>query len=266
MENVQPLSFIKSDRKATMKLYRYFSNIEYAIEEIENGEIYCPLSDSFNDIFDCKIVNTGSVLDSNLSGELSVVSSLINKILLECEDFFIDFFDKEKDFGSMEKEFAQKEHPNHKTTPHDYLRFVHSYSNRNDSFEKFYDVIKQSYIKKQPIISLCKRGAFFSEVNDSILMWSYYGDKHQGLCLEYDPTLLIDGSVEKQKIFDSIQKVHYSNNQYNNPNYIRSIDDLNAVFFTKALCWSHEQEWRIVLSDNIERLKFPCLTGIYLGA
>jgi len=53
--------FINSDKKPVVKLYRYFSNIKYALQEIQSGEIYLTLSDSFNDPFDCKIVNDGSV-------------------------------------------------------------------------------------------------------------------------------------------------------------------------------------------------------------
>ena len=41
--------FINSDKKPVVKLYRYFSNIKYALQEIKSAEIYLTLSDSFND-------------------------------------------------------------------------------------------------------------------------------------------------------------------------------------------------------------------------
>ncbi len=76
-----------------MKLYKYYSNIEYATEAIKNDEIYFSLSDSFNDIYDCKIVNAGEVLDVNLEGDIDIILTVVDKILLKCEGFFIDFID-----------------------------------------------------------------------------------------------------------------------------------------------------------------------------
>ena len=75
-----------------------------------------------------------------------------------------------------------------------------------------------------------------------------------------------DGNDEHMKILNAIQKVQYSEKQYNSVGFFDSIEDINTIFFSKALCWSHEQEWRIVLNENIEKLQFPCLTGVYLGA
>lgn len=248
-----------------MKLYKYYSNIEYAIESIKNDEIYFSLSDSFNDIYDCKIVNAGEMLDVNLKGDIDIILVFVDKILLKCEGFFMDFFSQNKDINEMNKMFRNKV-SNNKTTPQDYLKFVYNFSEQKESFESFFAMIKKSYIKRQPIISLTKRVTCFSEVNDSILMWSYYADKHQGVCLEYDPILLNDGNDEHVTILNAIQKVQYSEKQYNSVGSLNSMEDINTIFFSKALCWSHEQEWRIVLNENIEKLRFPCLTGVYLGA
>ncbi len=179
--------------------------------------------------------------------------------------FFIDFFSQNKDINEMNNMFRNKV-SNNKATPQDYLKFVYNFSEQKESFESFFAMIKKSYIKRQPIISLSKRVTCFSEVNDSILMWSYYADKHQGVCLEYNPILLNDGNDEHMKILNAIQKVQYSEKQYNSVGFFDSIEDINTIFFSKALCWSHEQEWRIVLNENIEKLQFPCLTGVYLGA
>lgn len=260
------LSFIKSHHKPTMKLYRYFSNIEHALEEIESGEIYCSLSDMFNDIFDCRVINDGKVLDADYAGHPSVIIPFVNSILLDCKEFFFNFFLNGRSFEDMEAEFIKSISNKAKIKPSKYLHFVYQYSERQETFERFYSILRASYIKMQPLVSMCRRVACFSEINDSILMWSYYTDKHKGLCLEYDPNILDDGVEEHENMLNAIQKVQYSETQYNNPKYFRSSRSLNNIYFTKALCWAHEQEWRIVLQDNVERIKFPCLTGVYLGA
>lgn len=266
MKKEQTVPFVSHYHRPTMKLYRYFSNMKHAINEIERGEIYCSLSDSFNDIFDCKIVNNGIVLDTNVKAKKTEILSLVNRILCDCEDFFIDYFQKHNDFAEMKEQFLLKTSKCSKVTPRQYLQFVHAYAEREDNFSDFYDIVRKSYITKQPIISLTSRVACFSEVNDSILMWSYYADKHQGICLEYDPTLLNDGSTDNKNLFNAFQKVHYSEKQYNDLQYMHSSSDLESTVFTKALCWAHEQEWRIAIAKDIKYINMPCLTGIYLGA
>lgn len=262
---MRKLKFINSDKKPLVKLYRYFSNIDYALKEITSGEIYLTLSDSFNDPFDCKISNDGSSLLANQKGKVKFILHYVDKILLECHEFITSFF-LEYDFDAMQKEFIDSIDNKKEITPFEYLYFIHTYSKRKDSFDEFIELLKLSYIKKQPLVSVCKRVACFSEVNDSILMWSYYADKHKGVCLEYTPTELDLEKEEEKQLFDSLQKVFYSETQYNQTKYFSSPKDINNVFFNKAQCWAHEQEWRIVLENNKRKIKFPCLTGIYLGA
>ena len=130
----------------------------------------------------------------------------------------------------------------------------------------FFKLLKDSYIKRNPVISIGKRVACFSEVNDSILMWAYYADGHKGVCLEYTPSELDLDNPEYEAIFNGLRKVYYSETQYNKMDFIHSENDVNSLFFNKALCWAHEQEWRLVLEKNIKKVNFPCLTGVYLGA
>lgn len=91
--------------------------------------------------------------------------------------------------------------------------------------------------------------ACFSEIYDSLLMWSHYADYHRGICLEYN--------------YEDIRKlvpfcpVVYTNNFENLANYVDikgdKIDN-NAIrlFLNKSKEWSYENEWRIIdcLSEN----------------
>ena len=265
MQEIKPIHCLKAKKKAIVKLYRYYSNIEYAIDAISTDQLYLPLSDSFNDPFDCKVVNNGEVLDANLSGDIDIVLPMVSNILLSCPEFFVPFL-RQYNFEEMEKQFVKKLNGEKLISPQDVISFVHKYSAWEQPLDDFIELIKKSYIKQKPVVSISKRVACFSEVNDSILMWAYYANCHKGVCLEYTPYALDMTNPDYKSLFDGIGKVYYSQHQYNNSQMLYSPDNLDDIFFNKAQCWAHEQEWRLVLWDNIEKVSFPCLSGIYLGA
>lgn len=265
MQGTKSIRCLKAKKKATVKLYRYFSNIAYAIDAIRTDQLYLSLSDSFNDPFDCKVVNNGEVLDANCSGDIGTVLPMVSNILLSCPEFFVPFL-SQYNYEEMEEQFVKNLNGKERISPQDFISFVHQYSAWEQSLDDFKELIRKSFIEKQPVVSISKRVACFSEVNDSILMWAYYANCHKGVCLEYTPYALDMTNPYYKSLFDGIGKVYYSQYQYNNPQKIYSPDELGDIFFNKAQCWAHEQEWRLVLWDNIEKVSFPCLSGIYLGA
>lgn len=100
-----------------------------------------------------------------------------------------------------------------------------------------------------------------SKVNDSILMWSYYGN-HKGVCVGIDmekakhylskiPCTTTMGAFEIEVQYrDIIEK----------PDYFRHAQDLYRYqLSTKAKAWEHEQEVRLVLfnpSPNVVALPY----------
>lgn len=258
------LRYINAEKHPNIKLYRYFGNIDYAIKAIAEDTLYFSMSDTFNDPFDCKVVNDGLVFEVNEKDYVKCVLQFADEILLYCNDFVVHFFQK-YDFDQMQMEFLKSIGLRRKITPFEYFEFVYGFSKWNDTYENFLKLLKDSYVKRNPVVSIGKRVACFSEVNDSILMWAYYADGHKGVCLEYTPQDLDLDNPEYEAIFNGLRKVYYSETQYNKMEYIHSENDVNSVFFNKALCWAHEQEWRLVLEKDIKKVKFPCLTGVYLG-
>lgn len=103
----------------------------------------------------------------------------------------------------------------------------------------------------------------FSEIKDSILMWSYYGDNHRGICLEFDLSRLDPNLPINSEIMQSIDRVQYSPIRPKG-NIFEMIDSNFAI--TKADVWSHENEWRIVCITGEDFLPFDCVTRIILGA
>lgn len=102
----------------------------------------------------------------------------------------------------------------------------------------------------------------FSERCDDLLMWSHYGGKYQGFCLEFDPA---------KANFGKVKKVTYSNELplldlvplLTSDNF----EQVLSLFTTKSEAWRYEAEWRAVHADAGTLYCYPsdCLTGVYFG-
>jgi len=88
----------------------------------------------------------------------------------------------------------------------------------------------------------------FSEKDDIVLMWSHYGNKHQGLCLSFD--------IEEDKsLFGEFPFAVEYPSTYPQFNAIREKgtgDYLKRLFLyaTKSIEWSYEKEVRIIRNDG----------------
>lgn len=86
----------------------------------------------------------------------------------------------------------------------------------------------------------------FSEVFDSLLMWSHYSNNHTGICVEYE--LL---NMNKRMYYSPVPVI-YTNNRVVidtiSPESIESktIKTLIECTTTKSTEWSYEKEWRII--------------------
>lgn len=102
----------------------------------------------------------------------------------------------------------------------------------------------------------------FSEVRDELLMWSHYGGKHKGFCLEFDTS---------HQPFEKIRQVRYSTAmpeiQIGTLLLNESYDTVIDLFSTKSASWSYEKEWRVLHANAETRFHYSaeCLTGIYFG-
>jgi hypothetical protein len=108
-----------------------------------------------------------------------------------------------------------------------------------------------------------------SQVHNSILMWSHYGDNHTGLVLELETNEAPFSSIPEY-----ILTVKYSDKK---PDYTYS-HEFGAfkkywlpVMATKALDWAYEKEIRIVLpckplrEGQYAAISPACIKGVYLG-
>lgn len=111
----------------------------------------------------------------------------------------------------------------------------------------------------------------FSRVSDNLLMWSHYGNSHNGICYGFDKKTLEDSIWENvssggEKFLES-GEVLYANSP---PNVLgEKLEDFNAkdIVFHKSLGWSYEQEFRIVISTQRElNYNKAALKRVIIGA
>jgi Protein of unknown function (DUF2971) len=130
-------------------------------------------------------------------------------------------------------------------------------------FKKMNENIYEGISKKYRVYCL-------SEVDDSLLMWSHYGDSHKGICMEFDAskTPFMPGEIaQKVQYADECPKLDVASNDY-------------SALITKSKIWDYELEWRLIAEERSESsskftikteadyLKIPCdaLLSITVGA
>ncbi|TXJ12907.1 DUF2971 domain-containing protein [Brachyspira aalborgi] len=104
-----------------------------------------------------------------------------------------------------------------------------------------------------------------------ILMWGHYGDKSEGICIEYDISNLLNDRQDDIVL----TKIKYSDYlEYNecnlyfeyktNDNDIKKPLQLLDAFSIKHREWSYENEYRIIRYNKNEKLQLP-IKAVYLG-
>lgn len=81
----------------------------------------------------------------------------------------------------------------------------------------------------------------FSQRNDDLLMWSHYGGRYKGLCLEFSTTSEPFAKIRSVRYVKSLPTIELA------PLLLDG--DFNPVldlFCTKSEAWSYEMEWRAI--------------------
>lgn len=119
----------------------------------------------------------------------------------------------------------------------------------------------------------------FTPSPTDILMWSYYADKHTGVCVEYDFSKLFTSCAnsflfpvcysENRPLLD-IQKVYDPiTQQIRNDRIVEVFPSVMRSWITKSKEWEREKEWRLIsfpIKNNSERLvKLPIVSRIITG-
>jgi Protein of unknown function (DUF2971) len=115
-----------------------------------------------------------------------------------------------------------------------------------------------------------------TEKNDSILMWSHYANKHQGVCLQFrgletlrTPPLRLIYS-DDYPVVDLLEYEPFVNRQDETAR-AKQKEMVERMYLTKAKDWEYECEWRIIDwaalngSRGFHSLVPELLVGVILG-
>lgn len=159
----------------------------------------------------------------------------------------------------------------------------------HDAFKQFSEIVpkenqpevKNSYVKQlleqmQDMFHIC----CFSEIQDSILMWSHYADYHKGFCVGYDISTILQGDTKLPGGTEFLYPVIYRDEfpkpeetiqyfSYYATNDFQKENDWWQNYFAliKSTEWSYEKEWRLILPHAgklTQTVIFPP-KAIYLG-
>lgn len=119
----------------------------------------------------------------------------------------------------------------------------------------------------------------FTQSPTDVLMWSYYAEKHTGICVEYDFSKMFSSLPDAfllpvhysekrpllnlEKIYNPVTKQFYKNEVAKEfPSIMRSL-------ITKSLEWDREKEWRLI-SFSIDHasaraVRLPIISKIITG-
>lgn len=238
--------YLVPDLFPTKPLFRYRANISRAIDEIRESYIYLSPIQNLNDPFDSSyIVPFEEAKTESHSGEFFYERCFF----IKKAEWYISVKNELQNTGILEKTFTMSdffEQLAEKTKKHG------GRMSASVMMELYYEDVYCTVQKNYGF------SASFSEKKDNILMWSYYADSHRGVCLEYDLSKLSVNDSEQKAILSSLKKVWYSGERY---------CDRNGSYtpFVKAQEWAHEQEWRLFNKTTEGKVKFPCLSSVYLG-
>ena len=104
--------------------------------------------------------------------------------------------------------------------------------------------------------------ACFSERNDDLLMWSHYGGRYKGFCLEFSTTSEPFTKIKQVRYLPILPAVDVATILID-PDF----DPVQELFCTKAKAWAYEEEWRAIHNIAGTEFGYPSetLTGIYFG-
>ncbi len=110
---------------------------------------------------------------------------------------------------------------------------------------------------------LSRRGvACFSELNEDLLMWSHYGGKYRGFCLEFDASSEPFQKIHQVRYLPSLPQLTLATVLLDH-----EFHPILELFCTKSEAWQYEREWRAIHHIAGTQFGYPAsaLTGVYFG-
>lgn len=241
------------------KLYKYTS-VETAIRIINAERVLLNNPNNFNDPFDSEIY-----IDEYERGKaFDLFINFYVQYLLKEDKLKLNFKEEYKNKAKnlkikIKNKIKNRNEFEYINDVNSLMKLLNDYdyktiSNelRNKCNEEIKKVQKHS---REEMLMTC-----FSKRNDSILMWSHYGNLHKGVCLEFEndiiPLYIVSYSNEKPKfnIELATKIVIDAKLKHKKPSLNDNLrDNIISLFKTKSKDWEYEKEVRFI--TNVDEVK-----------
>ncbi|SIQ57206.1 Protein of unknown function [Bacillus cereus] len=249
-------------------LYKYRTVSKYSIENFTNDEVWFNTAAEFNDPYDCALTMSSDLTD-RLASVLKVkFPEIINKFNLKVKEEEIEKFQNMNFVEALTFILNLDENLKAKQKGegiNGYARAIERMMKEEGNKE----LLEMNEMFQKGTLISC-----FSEVNDSILMWSHYATNHTGFCIEYNfkkvgienpLTRLLQPVIYKDEMFDIAG--YFLEARENIGRFNNLIGTYAAII--KSTEWSYEKEWRLAFTlgngEGFSRSLFRP-ESIYLGA
>lgn len=249
------------------KIYKYTS-LDSAIKILESNAVALNNPQNYNDPFDSFIEFDADDIEKSISivveyyliqeflkllNNKNIKVGFLTKLIMKWDRFGIDLNLK-----------VSKKNRYYDSIPgaQALIKFVVRYTAQKgeNSFEELKDKFTNEVIQKVKDIRNNALISCFSKRYDSILMWSHYGDKHKGICIEFDRPKkdFLDVKYSKKRckfdLEDTTRRVlgYMLSNEEADVNDKGLIRCISKPFIVKSLDWKYEEEVRCILSPNSE--------------
>lgn len=217
--------------KIPKSLYKYESLSPISLENLKAQAIYFGSPLQFNDPYDCAITpNIRSLSDKDV--------------------------DKIRHAYLSSPSTPAKVRSDFQTSSVDALRQTLMRSGLNAA-----TILMSNFLKSRGV-------SCFSEKNNDLLMWSHYGGRYKGFCLEFSTSSPPFDKAIKVKYQDSLPELNVASLLHSGlKRDIKDEDQVLELFCTKSLAWAYEAEWRCIHHQVGTRYVYTeeCLKGIYFG-
>ncbi|MDD4156265.1 MAG: DUF2971 domain-containing protein [Candidatus Cloacimonetes bacterium] len=272
------------------KIYKYTS-LNSAIKILESNAVALNNPQNYNDPFDSVIDFDDADIEKSISivveyyliqeflkllNNKNIKVGFLTKLIMKWDRFGINLNLK---ISKKNKYYASI--PGAQTL----TKFVVRYAAQKgeNSFEELKEKFTNEIIRKVKDARNNALISCFSKRYDSILMWSHYGDKHKGICIEFDRPEkdFLDVKYSKNRckfdLGDTTRRVlgYMLSNEEVDVNDKGLIRCISKPFIVKSLDWKYEEEVRCILSPNSEGVstleelslyKMPTnISKIYMG-
>lgn len=271
------------------QLFKFFPFNQNSIKCIETNTVFMNNPKNFNDPFDCLLC---------VDKKEFIKKYLIEK-LIETRAVDRGILSKEELMKLETSEFEENHSPfsNRNTFEHILFELQYDVNNQKERMgaDEIYRILR--HIDEEYSKGLGKlrentaKITSFADLNEFQLttfmeLWAHYSQNHEGFCVEYDLTKPIVNNNETEMILGGLLPCIYSAKQlvlskrkfykyvkripFTKHEKIEFEKNVLLSFITKSSSWSYENEWRLILSNNIceiyeNKIPFFPIKAIYNG-